>query len=108
KNKRGSRQELRLANRRNAPNAMLIAVPNSNTHHWVVIPRNEKLEISALAPFIQALCPVATEIVESATGTAKINANQALKPIQKKISHSPWLQDSNQPRNGWSARLTKT
>ena len=62
----------------------------------------------ALAPSIQVPCPVATEMVESATGTAKIRANQALNPIQKKMSHSPWLQDSSQPRNGWSARLTKT
>jgi len=43
-----------------------------------------------------------------AAGTAETSANQALKPIQKKISQTPWLHDSSQPRNGCSARLTNT
>jgi hypothetical protein len=47
-------------------------------------------------------------MVVSATGTANVRANQALKPIQKKISHMPWLHDSSQPATGCSARLTNT
>ena len=72
------------------------------------MPRNEKLETRALAPFIQTSWPVATEMVDRAVGAAKVSANQALKPIQKKISQSPWLHDSNQPRKGCRARLTNT
>ena len=83
-------------------------VPKINTHHWVVMPRKEKLEMSAVAPFIQTCWPVATDIVDRAVGTAKISANHALNPIQKKISQSPWLHESSQPRNGCRARLTKT
>ena len=52
--------------------------------------------------------PVTLPMVIMAVGAAETSANQALKPIQKKISQTPWLQDSSQPRNGCSARLTNT
>src|SRR5260370_22207067 len=97
KNQRCQRQYLRLPRRSRAAKATLITVPISRTHHCVVMPRKEKLEIRALAPFIHTSWPVATEIVDSAVGTAKVSANQALNPIQKKISQSPWLQESNHP-----------
>ena len=54
------------------------------------------------------MCPVTAPIVVKVTGTAKVRANQALKPIQKKISHMPWLQDISQPTTGCSDRLTNT
>ena len=56
----------------------------------------------------QNFWPVTVPIVVSATGTAKVNANQALKPIQKKIIHRPWLHDRRKPTIGCSTRLTKT
>ncbi len=66
------------------------------------------LAVKSLAAVIQPWLPVTEPIVIIAVGAAEISANQALKPIQKKISQTPWLQDSSQPRNGCSARLTNT
>ncbi len=78
------------------------------THHCVVIPSTGKDASKLLLKSIQLLCPVAAPMVERATGTAKVRANQALKPIQKKMSHMPWLQPNNQPRKGCNERLTYT
>ena len=83
-------------------------VPNRITHHWVVMPRMVCLASRSLLAVIQPVCPVIAPSVVIATGAANVSANQALKPIQKKISHRPWLQDSSQPTNGCSARLTNT
>ena len=52
--------------------------------------------------------PVVLAITDRAVGIAKVNANHALNPIQKKISQMPWLQAMIQPRNGWRTRDTKT
>ena len=79
---------------------MLISAPMSSTHHCVVMPAIEKEDRRLVLRSDQPAWPVAAPIVESATGTANVSANHALKPIQKKISHMPWLQPSSQPRNG--------
>src|SRR5581483_5274601 len=78
----------------------LMSRPMISNHHCVVMPRMGNDDSKLLLRAIQPLCPVAAPIVESATGTAKVSANQALKPIQKKISHIPWLQPSSQPKKG--------
>ena len=72
------------------------------------MPRKSYLPVRSPAAVIQPWLPVTLPMVIMAVGAADISANQALKPIQKKISHTPWLQDSSQPRNGCRARLTKT
>ncbi len=72
------------------------------------MPRKACLASSSFAAVIQPCSPVTDPIVMNAAGTAETSANQALKPIQKKISQTPWLHDSSQPRNGCSARLTNT
>ena len=72
------------------------------------MPRKSYLASRSFAAVIQPWLPVTVPIVIIAVGAAKVSANQALKPIQKKISQMPWLQDSSQPRNGCSERLTNT
>ena len=62
----------------------------------------------SLLSVIQPACPVTAPRVVIATGAANVSANQALNPIQKKISQSPWLHDISQPAIGCSARLTNT
>ena len=82
-----------------APNATLMSEPRTNTQTgWVIV----------VAMSLRTLAPVTPPIAWSETGIAKVSANQALNPIQKKISQMPWLQAINQPRNGWRARDTKT
>src|SRR3982074_2803573 len=93
---------------RRAAKPMLISAPKTITHHCVVMPSTENEDRRLLLASVHPLWPVAAPIVESATGTANVSANHALKPIQKKISHMPWLQPSNQPRNGCSVGLTNT
>ena len=91
-----------------AANPKVRAAPTRITHHWVVIPRTVCFSSRLLLSVMKPSWPVTAPMVVSATGMAKVSANQALKPIQKKISHMPWLHESSQPAIGWSARLTKT
>ena len=78
------------------------------THHCVVIPMTVYLSSRLLLRSIHPEWPVMAPSVVRLTGTAKTTANQALKPIQKKMSHRPWLHDIRKPATGCSARLTNT
>src|SRR3984885_15385382 len=90
------------------PKPTVMIVPSPITHHWVWMPSRSCLASSELLRLPQNAAPVAAPIEDKATGTANVNANQALKPIQKKIIQSPWLHDSRKPTIGCSTRLTKT
>jgi hypothetical protein len=102
------RQKLCAPKMRRAAKPILISAPKRITHHCVVMPRIEKEDRRLVLASVQPAWPVAAPMVESATGTANVRANHALKPIQKKISHMPWLHPRIQPRKGCSVRLTKT
>ena len=103
-----TRQYTRPPKISSSANRTFSTVPNAKTSHCMWMPRKSYLASRSFAAVIQPWLPVTVPIVIIAVGAAKVSANQALKPIQKKISQMPWLHDSSQPRNGCSERLTNT